>query len=321
MAGDLGPRDPASRDCDMRVVWNVNAGSKAGIPTNRVDEDTLRKLMADHHLGSDLVACDSEEAAIAATRDAVKAGCRIVVAAGGDGTLDTIAFELIGTTTAVGILPLGSAMNVARSLGIPRELEPAAAILEAGHVREIDIGEAKGVPFLEVGSVGLNAAIFAEAQRIDRGEYTSIVGLIATIVRYRPARMTLRLDSGVIQTSALMVTVANGPYTGAGLTFAPEARLDDGRFDVRVFSGFSKWELLRYWWAIMFGRRSYSPKVQTYRSRRVTVDGASPRPCRVDARDLGMTPVTFVVRPRALRVVVPAPGSGETGSAVAARSA
>ena len=74
-----------------------------------------------------------------------------------------------------------------------------------------------------------------------------------------------------------MVTVANGPYTGAGFTFAPDARLDDGRFDVRVFNGFSKWELLRYWWSIMFGRRAYSPKIRTYRSAKVRVEAAADR--------------------------------------------
>jgi diacylglycerol kinase (ATP) len=315
MSGDVVPGETKTSVCDIRVLWNVNAGRKAGLPTNRVDEETLRDVMARHGLGTELVRCDSVEAAIAATREAVRAGCRIVVAAGGDGTLGTIAFELLGTRTAVGFLPLGSAMNVARSLGIPRNLEAAAAMIAAGHVREIDVGEANGVPFLEAGSVGLNAAIFREAHRFDRGEYSSFFALIVTIARYRPARMLLRMEDGVVRTSALMVTVANGPYTGLGFTFAPEARLDDGRLDIRVFERFSKRELLRHLWSIMFGRRAYSPKVKTYRSPHVTVESARPRPVRVDARDLGTTPVTFVTRPRALRIVAPPPGAAASPAA------
>src|SRR4029077_12652279 len=100
---------------------------------------------------------------------------------------------------------------------------------------------ANGQPFLEVGSVGLNAAIFGEAHRFDNGEYASFFGLVATIVRYQPARMQIRLDEGTVSTRALMVAVANAPFTGVGFTFAPDARLDDGFLDVRVYDHFSKW--------------------------------------------------------------------------------
>jgi diacylglycerol kinase (ATP) len=108
-----------------------------------------------------------------------------------------------------------------------------------------------------------------------------------------------------VRTRALMVAVANGPYMGVGMTVAPDARLDDGRLDVRVFRGFSKWELLRHLGSIAFGRRRYSPHVSTYRSVRVRVTSARPLPARADRRDLGTTPIEFVVRPRALRVLVP----------------
>src|SRR2546430_10215797 len=126
----------------IRVIWNANAGSKAGLPTNRSSEQQLRELMQKHGLGDGLIATESEEEAIAATRDAVAKGYAVVAAAGGDGTAGPIAFELLGTNTALGILPLGSAMNVARSLGIPRELDAAAEILAARRVRSIDVAEA-----------------------------------------------------------------------------------------------------------------------------------------------------------------------------------
>ena len=290
----------------VRVIWNPNAGSKAGLSTNGTDEPTLRALMSRHGLGDDLRIPGSAEEAIGAAREAVDDGVRILVAAGGDGTVSSIGFELLGTETALGILPLGSVMNVARSLGIPREIEAAAEILERGYTRRIDVGYANGVPFLEAGSVGLNAAIFGQAQRFDHGHYGSIVDLIRVFVAYQPGRMRIVLDDRVVRTRALMITVANGPYTGLGMTFAPDARLDDGRFDIRVFRGFSKWELVRHLGSILLGRRAYSPKIRTYRSQRVVIDSSRPRPSRVDAKDLGMTPVEFRVAPQALRVVVPA---------------
>ena len=293
------------------MVWNVNAGNKAGVPVNRVGEEQLREIMAKFGLGDDLVSSQSEDDAIAATRDAVDQGYDTVVAAGGDGTVDTVAWELLHAETALGILPLGSVMNVVRSLGIPRELDGAAEVIAAGNVRTIDVGTAEGQPFLEMGSVGLNAAIFADAQRFDKGHYGSFVDLLRTIARYRPARMEIRLDDRVIRRRALMVAVANGPYGGLGFTFAPDARLDDGKFDVRVYSGFAKTELLLHLWSIMLGRRAYSPKVSTYRSVQVKVDAKRPHPVRVDASDLGLTPVTFRVLAGALRVVAPPAGTIE----------
>jgi diacylglycerol kinase (ATP) len=151
----------------------------------------------------------------------------------------------------------------------------------------------------------MNAAMFREAQRFDDGDWSSIARTIWTAVRYRPARMSIDLEDRRIRTRALMITVSNGPYTGAGMTVAPGARLDDGRFDVRIFRRFSKLRLLRHLASIAFGRYRYAPEVDTYRSRFVRVKTANPLPARADSRDLGTTPVEFATRPGALRVIVP----------------
>jgi diacylglycerol kinase (ATP) len=256
----------------------------------------------------------SEDAGRDAVRDAVADGIDVVVAAGGDGTIGPVVAELLHRPTALGVLPLGSVMNVARMLGLPHELEAAAGVLATAPIRRVDVGMARGRPFLEAGSVGMNAAMFREAQRFDDGDWLSILRTVWVAIRYRPARMELGLDADAIRTRALMVAVANGAYTGAGMTIAPDAVLDDGLFDVRVFRGFSKLELLRHLASIAFGRRRYAPHVSTYRSARVAVTGARPLPCRADSRDLGTTPIEFQVVPGALRVVAPADQGAPPGS-------
>jgi diacylglycerol kinase (ATP) len=105
-----------------------------------------------------------------------------------------------------------------------------------------------------------------------------------------------------------MVTVANGPYTGLGLTLAPDARLDDGLLDVRIVERFSKTELVRHFWAIAFGRRAYQPRIRTERASRIRVDSGRPLLVRADADDLGTTPVEVTVRPRCLWVIAPDAG-------------
>ena len=298
-----------TRQRRIRVLVNPSSGAKGGIPTNTVAEDDVRGVMEHRfpELGDDVVVTGSEEEAIAATRDAVAHGYDVVVAAGGDGTVGTVACELLGKETALGILPLGSVMNVARMLGIPRDLEEAAAIIATGEVRTIDVGEAKGQIFFEGGSVGLNAAVFREAQQVDSdsGRHRALWSALWVLLRYRPPRMVLHLDDRVLTTRALAVSVANGPYSGLGFTVSPDATPDDGMFDVVVFSRFSRTELIRHFVSIAFGRRRYSAKTATYRTSRVRIEGVHPLPCRADSHDLGFTPVEYVVRPGALRVVAP----------------
>ena len=293
-----------------RIIRNPTAGTKGGISTSTCTADELCALAERHGLGQDIVEPANEGAASAAVKAAVEEGIDIVVAAGGDGTVGLVAEGILDSPTALAILPLGSVMNVARALDIPRDLEAAAALIAGSGIRTIDAGEAvaadgRRVRFLEAGSIGMNAAMFREAQRFDDGEWASILRTVWVALRYRPARMRLEVDEGVVRTRALMVTISIGPYTGAGMTVAPDARLDDGQFDIRVFRGFSKWELVRHLASIAFGRRRYAPHISTYRSAAVRISSAHPLPARVDGIDLGTTPVAFRTLPGALRVVSP----------------
>jgi diacylglycerol kinase (ATP) len=300
-----GAGKPAARR--ILVCWNETAGRKAGLPTNAVDRDRLLAVMAAHGLGDELFTGDDEADARLRVREAVRDGYDVVVAAGGDGTAELVARELLGTQTALAILPLGSAMNLARSLGLPRDLDEAAAIAAAGEERAIDVGRSGDRVFFEQASIGLGAALFAQAQRIDEGRYGSVLDLVRVLFRFRPARVSLVLDGRPVRLHALMVAVAIGPYTGLGLTLAPDARVADGLLDVSAYRGFGRWELVRHLGSIVAGRRRYSPKVTTYRARKVRVEARRPLPVRADADPLGTTPVEFEVVPSALRVIVRGP--------------
>ena len=289
------------------VIFNANAGAKKRAPGSApLTADSIREMLESHGVeGARVVETGSSEEAVRAVHEAVAAGERLLIAAGGDGTIGQVATEIIGNTeVALGILPLGSVMNVARMLGVPRELEPAAAVLAAGRTSVIDVGHANDVTFYETASVGMNADMFAAAQEWEEGSLTSPFKVMAAAFRYRPARMVVEMDETTITTRALMVTISNGAYMGLGMTVAPEARLEDGQFDVRVWRHYSKLELLRHLASIAFGRRSYSPHSSTYRSARVKITSRSPLPCRADLHDLGTTPLECRAQRGALRVVV-----------------
>lgn len=307
-----GPRADERR---IRVLWNPTAGRKGGIPTNRSSREMLLELLPRHGLGDELIETGSEREAVEAATDAVDRGYDVVVAAGGDGTIGLVGRQLIGARTALGILPLGSVMNIPRMLGVPRDLEEAARILSGGHVRSIDLGQVGDRIFYEGGSVGMHAAATRELPKVDRGDYGAIVRSIVAAVRYRPSEIRIELDGDrTIETKALLVAVANGPFIGPGLPVAPEASLDDGLFDVRVFLHETKGELARDLTSIASGHSPDERRTLTERATRVRITSGRPLPARADAQDLGTTPVVFEIRPRVLTVVAPERSPSPSGS-------
>ena len=111
----------------------------------------------------------SEDEAKETVKREVADGHKLIVAAGGDGTADLVANEILGKDVALGILPLGSVMNIARMLGVPRDLAGAASVIAAGREATIDVGEANGDVFFEDASVGIQAAVFRQRGRVGEG--------------------------------------------------------------------------------------------------------------------------------------------------------
>jgi len=292
-----------SGDRRILVVWNPHSGEKAGIPTNSNDGDDLRRAMAEHHLGDELFESPSEQAATDRVDEAIRAGYDVIVGAGGDGTVRSVAERLLGREIALGILPLGSAMNLARALGIPRELDAAAAVIEAGRVRPIDVGAVDGKLFVEQVNVGLSAEAFAKAQQIDKRRWGAALGLLGLLLRRQRTHFELDVDGEHSRSRALALTIANLPYTGMGIELAPDARPDDGLLDVVIYEGLSALGLARYMAATFGGRGDPPARFRTIRARDVRVRTHRRLAVRYDAFDGGVTPVDVRARPGALRVV------------------
>jgi diacylglycerol kinase (ATP) len=286
------------------VIWNPRAGSKAGLRTNGTTETELRNVMARHGLGSELYESRDEAAAMEHVDTAVAAGYDVIVGAGGDGTVRSIAFRLLDRPTALGVLPLGSAMNVARSLDIPRDLDQAAKIIATTAARSIDVAFARDRPFLEAASIGATAEIFEQAQYVDKGHYHALLTMVWGGLRQRPVRVEITIDGERFRARPLAVAVANGPYSGLGLTLAPDAHIDDGLLTVVLYSGMSPLGLASRLIAVVGGREPKS-RLRSYSGRQVTVTSASALSIRIDSEDGGTTPIEFGIRPGLLKVIAP----------------
>lgn len=301
-AEDVASR-PAAR---MVVIWNPTAG---GGSENDVEgrRTSLRDALAAHGVDAEIFESRSEEESERRIDEALAERAAAIVAAGGDGTVRSVAFRILGQDVPLGILPMGTAMNVARSLGIPLELDGAARVLAEGTVRAIDVGMVRGQPFLEVASVGLGAEVLAGATHIDEGRLDAALEVLQSALRYRRTRVRLQLDGREVRGHALMLAIANGPFTGRAISLAPKARIDDGKFDVLFYQGFGPLGFAAHLVRALLGR-PHDERIRHYRAATVRISTHRPLPIRLDSQDLGTTPVELVSRPGALRVIAPPAG-------------
>ena len=288
------------------VIWNSGAGGGESTDDQVAERRAaIEAALRANSVDAELYQSASEADAARRVDAALSAGVSTIVAAGGDGTVRSIAFQLLDRDVALGILPMGTAMNVARSLDIPLELDGAVAALAAGRTRVIDVGEARGRPFLEVASIGLGAEVLAGATEAGEGRFRIALATIRRAIGRPRTRVRLQLDGREVRGRAVSVAVANGRFTGRGIELAPQASLDDGRFDILLYEGFGPLHLFADIVRVLLGRANDS-RFRRYRAAAVRISSHRPMPVRLDSQDVGTTPVEVLTRARALRVIAPA---------------
>lgn len=286
-----------------KLIANPHAGYKGGIDTNPATLEDVRAALAAHGIVPDVETTRGPGHATQLARTAAFAGYDTIIAAGGDGTVREVAIGLLGSGAPLGIMPLGSFMNVAHMLGIPRDPQEAAAIIAAGDCAHIDVGRAGNTYFLEAAGVGIDAALFPYTNRLDRWRWRALGRALPIALWYRPQRVILELDWWTVEMDALMVTVANGPYCGAAFTVAPNAMVDDHQLDVRVFGPMPKLRLLR---CLLHPEGERAGRVYDFKAREVRISAPRALPGHADSVSIGTTPLRFSLLPVALPVYVPA---------------
>lgn len=241
-------------------------------------------------------------------REAADAGYDLVVAAGGDGTINDVINGLACSTTALATLPLGT-MNVwARELRLPLQPRAAATAMLAWDIRPIDLGLAGDRYFLLMAGIGFDAAITAGVRADEKrrlGALAYVLRGVEQAIRVRGSRTRLHIDGRTISGRVLMVVVGNSQLYGGLVKITHRASIDDGLLDVCVIRGDNGISAVRHLIAIL--RRSYShdPEIEYYRAHSVEVIARPRLPVQVDGDAIGMTPMTFTVAPRALRALLP----------------
>jgi diacylglycerol kinase (ATP) len=292
------------------VIFNPTAGS--GVPRTR-----LEALLRHHLPAAELVATESVGAARRLARDAVAAGVRRVVAAGGDGLCNEVlnGIALPPEDVAVGLLPLGTGNDLARTLGIPRQTESAAAVLAAGSTRTIDLvratrdGEAGSAHyFANVALAGFGADLHLTSSHKRRWRslayLRAAVGTLPTL-RARSFELQPEGEATGIVRSAYLVAVANGCFMGGGIPIAPDAELDDGWLDVVVVPVMSSPALAATIPRVLAGRHTRTGRVEVYRWKDVRLTGEADGCLNLDGEIVEWSDARFEVLPRSLTVIAP----------------
>jgi diacylglycerol kinase (ATP) len=250
-------------------------------------------------------------------RSAVDGGATLVVAVGGDGTLNEVVNGIAGRDVDLATIPLGTGMDFGRTYGIPTKFDDAARLALEGTPRTIDAGrvsfrtwggEEAERWFANVGSVGMSGAVAQRANGMSKalgGKATFFYALTRVFLEWENTDVTVRFDGQERHGKMHDVIVANGVWHGGGMMLAPDARPDDGAFDVTLIGDVGKVDFLTTASKLYKGKHIGHPKIEVVRTSRVEVDAAEHLPIELEGEQVGTTPATFEVVPGALRVRVP----------------
>lgn len=232
----------------------------------------------------------------------------LVIIGGGDGSVNAAVPGLLDTNLPLGILPLGTANNLARTLKIPPSVSEACHIIAEGQVQRIDLGWVNGHYFLNIASLGLSAEINQRVTKHLKRRW-GVLAYIATglqvIWQVRPFGVEIQWNNQSIQVKTLQITVANGRYYGSGLVIADDATIDDERLDLHSLEIQHWWEILPLIPSAMRGKSVIGRGVRTIEAKEFKLYTKSPYPINTDGERTTQTPAQFRVLPHRLSVFIP----------------
>ncbi len=248
-----------------------------------------------------------EECGVECTRDVLERNVDAVIAAGGDGTVTWTIPLALERSVPLGVIPLGTFNDLARTLRIPLDISQACRVIVDRHTKRIDVGRVNEKYFVNESSVGLSTRI-ARRQTPEVKQRFGVLGVISTalqsIFETRPFYVELAYDRAIERFRSVQLTVANNKHFG-GVIESPDAAIDDGWLDLYSVEGQSWWEFFALVRKIIARDPSSGEGLRTRRAARFEVRTRHPHHIEADGEPAGFTPAAFEVLPRALEVLVP----------------
>ncbi len=288
----------------MRVIVNPQAGRGRGQKLWKDLESRLRASGKPFSISA--TRCPGHATELAA--QVAEEGCRRLAVLGGDGTITEVVNGLVGSQVELGILSVGTGNDLARSLALPyNDLASSLRVVLTGDAQSIDVGRDGQRYFVSALGVGYPADVAAETNRLQwlKGPPAFFLAVYKALNRMRAVPLRIEMDERTLEVDCTSLLILNTPFTGGGLKMAPDAKLDDGLFDVVVIDSIGRLDLMLNFPKVYRGSHLNHPNFSLYRSRRVSVTARSPLHKMCDGDLAGWLPVDAEIVPRALKVVLP----------------
>jgi diacylglycerol kinase (ATP) len=233
----------------------------------------------------------------------------IVVAVGGDGTINEVLNGLIGTDTIFGIIPAGTGNGIAREFGLPFNPKEACKTILSGHIKWMDVGNADGRYFMGFAGTGFDAMIARFAGELRgpfRGIWVYFYAGLMLFHRYKPQLLRIKIDSELVEVRPLIVAIANTKRYGGRALIAPDATPDDGLFDICIIKSMGALPLIRHLPKLFNGKHVNLSYVKIYKGENVTIQADEPIPFHIDGESMdGYRSIQFTIVPKAIKLLVP----------------
>jgi len=288
---------------DRRALFIVNPKARNGLKL----ADNVRKTLE----GGGLILLEDQPGKKETVSDVIirrRSDCDLVVLGGGDGTLNSSAKGLVKTGLPLGIVPLGTANDFAKTVGIPSDPVKAAALIVSAKPRPMDLGDVNGQLFFNVASIGFSAELAAELSEEAKKRFGKLgYALVAArlLARSRLFTAYLEHDGSTEKIRTLQVSVGNGKYYGGGMSVEETATADDGQLDFYSLEVDHWWRLLTLLPSLRKGTQGKWDDVRAFATTELVVKTSRPRPVNTDGELTTWTPAHFKILESAIHVYAP----------------
>jgi diacylglycerol kinase (ATP) len=288
----------------IRFIINPHSGVRKRLNLESLIAQELDKTQFDYHIAYTEYAGHATELAA----EAVSEGCDIVVAVGGDGSVNEVAKSLIDTDTILGILPAGSGNGFAMHLGWGRDIAAVLKRFSTAKVEIIDTCLMNDRPFINLAGVGFEAKVVYNTRNAPkRGFQGYLKGFLNQLFNYKFQQYKIKIDNQIFETEALTITIANAPMYGYNFIVAPQARYNDGKLEVVIIKRTHRLRYLATSFRMINRTINRSPLVKRFSGEKIEIFLNEPDFAQVDGEGYPIEneKLVFTVKPLSLKVLVP----------------
>ena len=231
-----------------------------------------------------------------------------VIVGGGDGTLNAVVDSVVEADLPLGILPLGTANDLARTLNIPISMKGACDVIANGSLKSIDLGWVNGKHFFNVASIGLSVDITNKLTRCLKKRWGVLaygITAIQVLSQTRRLNATIKIDQEHLPVNTIQIAIGNGKYYGGGMAIANDAAIDDQRLDLYSIELQYWWQIFPLLWHLPQGQHNHLQWVRTIEGKEIEIHTHKSHDINTDGEITTITPAKFKVIPHALKVFVP----------------